>query len=339
MNNTNQQRATACFETLQQWYSNGQWQGAGFWNNAISLQAVLDYSKWSGWTGVKDICSASLTYYRQQTQYGFGFFDDVQWWAISFIEAYQQTGEAQYLQQAESIFAAVASEAWSDICGGGVRWQNTSGPPYKNAITNELFLMLSTSLHLVTGKTEYADWANREWQWFKQTGMINSQSLINDGLTKPDTPHPCINNGETTWTYNQGVILGGLVNLSHINADPSLIAIANNIATATITQLVHNGILQEPCEPTNSCHGNNPPQFKGIFIRYLRLLMEVSNKPEYTSFLQLNANSAWNKDRQTANNYEYFGMVWYGPFDHPGAIRQTSALDLFNAAATLSCKP
>jgi hypothetical protein len=29
-------------------------------------------------------------------------------------------------------------------------------------------------------------------------GMLNAQSLINDGLSSN-----CTNNGETTWTYNQ----------------------------------------------------------------------------------------------------------------------------------------
>ncbi len=38
--------------------------------------------------------------------------------------------------------------------------------------------------------------------------MIDAKSLINDGLTTN-----CANNGETTWTCNQGVILDGLTDL------------------------------------------------------------------------------------------------------------------------------
>ncbi len=336
MSNTNQQRATACFDTLQQWYSNGQWQGAGFWNNANSLQAVLDYSKWSGWTGADAIAQACLNYYQNETKFGFGYFDDVQWWGISFVEAYLLTNNKQYLDQAEIIFKQVYSKAWSDICRGGVRWQNSDDPPYKNAITNELFLMLSTSLFLVTSDPLYSYWFRQEWSWFQQTGLINSQSLINDGLTKPDTPNPCVNNGETTWTYNQGVILGGLMNLYKINGDKSLLDTANQIATATITHLVKDGILQEPCERTHNCHEGNAPQFKGIFIRYLRMLNQTANNPVYADFIQRNADSAWNTDRQNDGSNDYFGLAWYGPFDQRGAIRQTSAMDLFNAAATLS---
>jgi hypothetical protein len=40
--------------------------------------------------------------------------------------------------------------------------------------------------------------------------MINSHNNINDGLSLKI----CENNGHTVWSYNQGVILGGLVELN-----------------------------------------------------------------------------------------------------------------------------
>jgi hypothetical protein len=47
----------------------------------------------------------------------------------------------------------------------------------------------------------YLDWAMTEWQWFQSSGMINSQNLINDGLTN-DT---CENNGGTVWYVDPAV--------------------------------------------------------------------------------------------------------------------------------------
>ena len=79
---------------------------------------------------------------------------------------------------------------------------------HQNAITNELFLMQAASLYLATNNTSYLTWARKEWAWFNASGMINGQWLINDGLSSS-----CENNGGTTWTYNQGVILGALVRL------------------------------------------------------------------------------------------------------------------------------
>ena len=44
--------------------------------------------------------------------------------------------------------------------------------------------------------------------------MIGPAGLVNDGLTAD-----CANNGRTTWTYNQGVVIGGLAVLAEITAD------------------------------------------------------------------------------------------------------------------------
>ena len=104
--------------------------------------------------------------------------------------------------------------------------------------------------------------------------MINGKGLINDGLGQGHADKlqgmACTNNGRTTWTYNQGVVLGGLAELSAANHDPALEAAAQKIATAAITQLVdENGILHDPCEPKCGADG---VQFKGIFVRNLVLL-------------------------------------------------------------------
>src|SRR5262249_6149062 len=220
------------------------------------------------------------------------------------------------------------TNGWDEsTCGGGVWWAKAGS--YKNAVTNELFL--SVAAHLANRVSDpelqatYVDWANREWQWFSQSGMINAQHLINDGLTTN-----CQNNGQTTWTYNQGVILGGLAELYQQNPDPSLRQATQNIAWATINQLADaNGILHESCEPT--CNGDRV-QFKGIFVRNLMALNDAFPDDQYVQFVRANADSIWNQDQ--GPDYE-FGQVWSGPFnsDTNSAASQTAALDAIIAAA------
>jgi len=79
----------------------------------------------------------------------------------------------------------------------------------RTPLPNELFLEVAASLANRTAGKEsafYLAWADKEWAWFKGSGMINSENLINDGLNSTN-PNACRNNGQTTWTYNQGVIL------------------------------------------------------------------------------------------------------------------------------------
>ncbi len=62
--------------------------------------------------------------------------------------------------------------------------------------------------------------------------MINGKNLVNDGLTSA-----CKNNGRDTWSFNQGVILGGLVELRKVTGDADHLAKANLIAQATLKRL------------------------------------------------------------------------------------------------------
>ncbi len=140
------------------------------------------------------------------------FYDDDGWWALAWIDAYDVTGNPAYLTMAETIFTTMTG-VWDSTCGGGVWWstsQATRTPSPMNC-----FLTIAAKLaNRTTGNASagYLKWAQQEWTWFKGSGMINAQNLMNDGLTSTN-PNACTNNGGTTWTYNQGVILGGLVEL------------------------------------------------------------------------------------------------------------------------------
>ena len=124
-----------------------------------------------------------------------------------------------------------------------------------NAIANELFLDVAAHLANRAGPKSnyYLNWAKKEWNWFKHSGMIDSKHLINDGLDNVT----CQNNGGTVWSYNQGVILGGLTELSRATHDNSYIHTAKQIADAAIKNLTDsNGILHDVCEPDCGADGS-----------------------------------------------------------------------------------
>jgi hypothetical protein len=163
-----------------------------------------------------------------------GFYDDDLWWALAWINAYDVTHHQQYLDLAEGIFLAVA-RTWGTNCwNGGIYWSWEKN--YVNAIANELFF--STAAHLAnriqSRKQTYLDWAKKSLDWFFASGMINSEGTINDGLTDK-----CQNNGKTTWSYNQGVILGGLVELHRVDTYPKYdyLRTAHDIALAALKKL------------------------------------------------------------------------------------------------------
>jgi predicted alpha-1,6-mannanase (GH76 family) len=330
-------RAAAGIRALQRWYvprtgllsllrPHGLWKTTGWWQAANALTAVIRYTRHTGDTAHAGIIATTFTAAgRQHADFVNWFFDDSAWWALAWVAAYDLTGEDRYLAAARTIFAHNLG-GWDATCGGGVWWNKER--TYKNAITNELFLTLAAQLHQrVPGDQEYLAWTMRSWEWLRGSGMIGPGGLVNDGLTAD-----CANNGGTTWTYNQGVILGGLSALYQITGDPAYLRRGEVIADATLDKLTGpTGILAEPCE-ASGCNSDQS-QFKGIFVRNLHEFCQHSGKPAYRAFLLANADSVWDNDRNAADQ---FGLRWAGPFDRADASRQSSALEVLIAAASLT---
>ncbi len=332
--------ALACLEALQGWYNpaNGLWDSTGWWNAANALEALLDHALLTGTNFSSSVMTN--TYERNVKNKFFShYYDDEGWWALAWVKAYDLTQDKRYLASAQTLFEDMC-QGWDDVCGGGLWWKKDR--TYKAAIQNELFLTVAARLFERVAGAIYLEWTYKEWDWFRKSGMLNAHSLVNNGLNDA-----CQNDGQPPWTYNQGVILGALVEMYKIQQSSSETAAAHflrqaqRIADAAITTLVNeNGILTEPCEADNGC-GSDGTQFKGIFMRnlgYLYRTLRAENKDSssyerYLQFIVTNADSIWAHNRTSQNQ---FGLKWAGPVDATDASRQSSALDALNAAIPFS---
>ncbi|MCJ1272782.1 hypothetical protein MMC21_000571 [Puttea exsequens] len=154
------------------------------------------------------------------------------WYARQFIP--------QYAHRAH-LFYNLASHGWDeDLCGGGMTW-NPHLTPYKNAITNELYVAASIGMYLhFPGDSDsspfttnsghelppakahdvrYLDNAVKAYKWLKESGMKNKYGLYADGFhikgwrggkDGSNGTMKCDLREEHVYTYNQGVVLSGL---------------------------------------------------------------------------------------------------------------------------------
>ncbi|KHN94181.1 glycosyl hydrolase [Metarhizium album ARSEF 1941] len=255
------------------------------------------------------------------------FYDDEGWWALGWIKSYDVSGDQAYLNAAIDLFNDMRTGEGTE-CGGGIYWSKKRD--YVNAIANELYLSVAAALaRRVPGNDTFKTTAMKQWDWFERSGMINAQNLVNDGLDKS-----CKNNGLQTWTYNQGVVLGGLADLFLLTNDEKYIEKAVAIAQAAIKTLSgRNGILIEPdgCDARLNC-GRDGSQFKGIFIRNLRYLHDVAARQEFKDYIIRNADSILDNDK----NGDRFGVAWAGPYAQAIGATQSSALDALVAAVAVS---
>lgn len=305
----------------------GLWNTEGWWNAANSVTVLANANAFQRDQDFSGIFENTFARAQQRfPQFRNEYYDDEGWWALAWIRAFDVTHRDEYLTMAQSIFDDMAG-GWDHTCSGGIWWKKDRH--YKNAIANELFL--SVAAHLATrtkgaNQRSYLKWARREWKWFRVSGMINAENLVNDGLTEA-----CKNNLKRTWSYNQGMIIGGLVELSRITGDTKLLTQAQSIAQAAIAHLADsNLVLHDPTEPRCS---EDTRQFKGIFVRNLVELEQAVPANEYEKFIRANADSIW-KTAHTES--DEFSCRWSGPPTADGAAASTSALDTLVAAATLN---
>ncbi|KAL1838316.1 hypothetical protein VTJ49DRAFT_2806 [Mycothermus thermophilus] len=353
----------AAAEALQGWYnpSKGLWDSTNWWNSANCLTvlanwALVDVSR-SRQIDVPSIIANTFEkaqrdvlrvrktiresgliesrYDLHANKRGFTeflneYYDDEGWWALALIRAWDVTRHGPYLDMAERIFRDMQGGV-DDTCGGGIWWSKARD--YKNAIANELYLSVAASLanRVPTREGEYVRIAADTWAWFKASGMINQDGLVNDGLDiLPDGR--CVNNGRPTWTYNQGVLLGGLVELAVATGNGSVLDQAVRTAKAALAALTDDeGILREAtgCEPNCGADGS---QFKGIFMRNLAYLQRAAPNDEFLVAILRNADAVWAKNRNEKNQ---FGISWSGPPEAgggPNASTHSSALDVVVAA-------
>ena len=251
--------------------------------------------------------------------------DDWEWYVIACLNA--RSFDQKYLQYALSKYESKILPYWDETkCKGGAWWDEAR--TYKNAITNELLIYVNTEFYFATKDNRYLNMAKKVWQWFRDSGMINSNYLINNGLNAT-----CQNNQQRTWSYNQGVILAGLANLYKITNDRSYLDQAWSLALSSISNLSRNNIINGYADNDNQ----NSRVFNGIYMHYLAkyaiIETDSSRRQKVAKFIFDNAEYALvNSVNKEGVIKAYWGDVSSSVYSSEGEI---SALALLGAAANV----
>ena len=182
------------------------------------------------------------------------------------------------------IFWNLGSRGWETrLCHGGMVW-NPRITPYKNAITNELWISASISMYQnFPGDNFTAPWtvasvfprndpahlaaAIEGYRWLMDVGMMNSMGLFADGFhvdrSKPFNVE-CDIRDEMVYTYNQGVILTGQRGLWAVSGSPSYLKDGHDLIQSVINA---TGWSLESSAPVDEASQRSPrqlPAWRGL---------------------------------------------------------------------------
>lgn len=305
------------------WSKPDGWNSAGGWQRFVLVDFLIAYRARTG-----DTSHDAQIHTALRTRDRLALNDDKLWAVIASVDGYQLEGDPELLDYAAKTFAGLVENYWDDTCGGGIWW----GPHrnYKNAITNELLITAATRLYKATGQESYREWAVRGWGWLAASGMIGGDGLVNDGLAIDARTGICTNNGQPRWTYNQGVILSGLSDLTEMTGHPIYRARAIAMARTALATLTNpDGTLREPVPSI----GVDGLAFKGIFAFHLAALMDVMPEGEDKAALReaarRNAEAIW---RISAQGTLPIDSDWTGQTHQYGAAAQASGIAMLLAA-------
>lgn len=213
------------------------------------------------------------------------FYDDMGWLANASLRDYTITHDADYLNVAQQLYTEIKGGS-NTIAGGGIAWQR-SQLYYKNIPSTGNATILAARFYELQNKPEDLALAKSLYNWMKNNLVNPTSGVVLDGINRNQDGQ--VDNW--IFTYNQGLFIGSAVELYNITKDPMYLQDAIRTANNEIADpnLTVNGILK------NEGQGDGG-LFKGVVVRYLTLLVELSdldatNKAKYANFLQMNAES------------------------------------------------
>jgi uncharacterized protein YyaL (SSP411 family) len=241
------------------------------------------------------------------------YFDDNAWIAGALLDWSRVHRSMAAQKRAAELFGSIV-RAW-DVnaqhpCTGGVFWTAAAGNRDRNTVTTANAALLGLRLYSATHGASYLAWSRRLLAWVDRC-MLGDDKLYSDHIAVDGTVD------ETRWSYNQGLLIGALVELHRITGDAASLARAEEVGDAAL--LYFDGRWD----------GDEPPEFAAIFFRNLLALAAIDGRRDYVDAAESYGVWAWSDARDPRT----------GLFSFSGPTRLLDQAALVQLYATLARHP
>lgn len=209
------------------------------------------------------------------------FYDDNQWVAIAYLDAYNRNHKKKYLEVSKMIYRFMMGGMDAEA-GGGLYWKE-GDKNTKNTCSNGPAILVALQLYKITKQKVYLQKALEIYSW------TNQHLQSPEGLYYDNIKIPSLQIGKALYTYNTGTMLQSNVLLYQMTRDKKYLSEAERIAAAGKIHFFKNGRL--PGEYW----------FNAVMFRGYEELYKVDKNKGWISFFAEDAEGIWNKERD-ANN-------------------------------------
>jgi predicted alpha-1,6-mannanase (GH76 family) len=291
------------YAKTQNYYNQNNDTNAGFnyWWNAHALDVYVDgYNRTKDpvyLTKMKDLLHGC--YVKNGNTFKNTFYDDMEWWALACLRAYEATGDKEYKDAAEQLWGWI-KVGWTSTKNGGISWASGS-PDSKNACSNAPAAIIAAKLYQLNHNQDDLDWSKKIYTWLKTYVVDSSKGVVWDAYG--NTAESAI------YTYNQGTYAGAGLELYLITKDQSYL----KDAIRNVNYVINDRVKFSPSGVLKGENTGDGGLFKGIFIRYMGQLILKGDLDDYTKSLYLkylknNGQSLYTKATKMPENI--FGPDW-----------------------------
>jgi predicted alpha-1,6-mannanase (GH76 family) len=295
---------TACFNpNTNLYYSTTNKDGiAAIWTQAIYWDMAMDvYKRTQTPTQLARVNDMYQGGFNQYDGYNWNntttwfIYDDMMWWVMALARANQITGNATYLQKAQSGFDRVWAGSYDPV-SGGMFWDfNHSG---KNSCINFPTVIAAMRLYSITGDNAYLTKAQSIYTWSKANLTNTTTGQVYDNKIGNNPP------GGQAYTYNAGTAIGAAYALYKQSNNTAYLDDAKRYADYVKNNLCTNGIL--PAEGDFNEQG----VMKAIFADYIMQLINEGQQTQYLSWIKDNITTGWlNRDKTRNLTYRNYAVA------------------------------
>lgn len=230
------------------------------------------------------------------------FYDDNQWVAIAYLDAYERKHKRKYLEASEMICRFMLG-GLDTVTGGGMYWKE-GDKTTKNTCSNGPGVLVLLQLYKITGKKAYLTTALDIYSW------LNSHLLSPEGVYYDNIQTATLKISKATYTYNTGPMLQANVILYELTKDKKYLDEAERLAKAAREHFFKNGRLP-----------NGDYWFNAVLLRGYQALYKIDQNKAWIDVYEQDANAIWNTERD-ANNM-------LGPTNSKKLIDQAAMIEIY----------